>query len=748
MVLKNIKGRARCIRILFEKGDFTIALFQTLDSNEEMPPSTFSMKGVMAVKLDREYQVEATLDEKTKYNESYNLVGIKGNYDLQSGKREDVFQFLTAITSGNRANALLDEINNIQEVLENQDIDALIKVKGIGVSTAEKLISGYFAEKDFSEAYIELAKYGLTQKAIRSVCVHFKSAEIAVKKVDENPYVLMKVSGFGFTKADTAFLNNPENKPSDKRRVIAYIEFMIENLENEGHTWIGAKQFVSKLREFIPDADLEFAIKYVKNSNNYIVEPFESSYRVTSKELYNLENDIALEISRIVDANCTMDLGDYERSIKLTEKSNGWEYNKEQREAIDGMVKNNVFMLQGFGGTGKTSAVTGFLNAVEASGYSYSQCALSGKAADNLSQVTGKQGYTIHSLLGAGQGENGDFSFNEKKQLPSNVVVLDELSMVNARIFLSLLKAIRSGSKLIMIGDFGQLEAIGVGVMGGMIRSKSTPMTLLKKINRQAQDSAIITHSISVRRGHVPEGLSLEPNTEKMYGEKKDLKYIFVNNKNEADIFDKTIAEFESAIKKYDISDVQILCSTKTSGSVSTYKLNQHAQEIYNPYKSGDKQIDLGYGDYAYSLREGDKVINMKNSKSTLSPEGNPRPIYNGNTGVVIKVTNDNIVVHFDGIGEVLIEGSAIENIQLGYAITVHKSQGSTIKCVILALPFHFLLNTRELAYTGITRASEYQVIVTSPRSFKRALEKTDVRQKQIMLHEFLIKLINKQEAA
>lgn len=748
--LNSIKGSAICTRILFEKGDFMIAKFTAKDKNTDtLPKSDFSLKGNMAVTVNRTYYVEGDVDTGTSYKNSYDAVSVRGDYNLSSGSDEDIMAFLTTFTTETRASNMIEAIgrDNIVKVLESQDIDTLTEVKGIGFATAEKIVNGYLLEKDYSEAYVKLSKFGLTKNAIRQICIGFKSIDVAIKKVEDNPYVLMEISGFGFTKADNAFLSFPENKPTDKRRVVAYIKYLFQSIEDEGHTWLDARQFVAKIKSFIPDADLKYAVEHVKESKDYIVEPYgEGGFRITSSELYELENQIANELERIQNADCTMKLDKYMDSIRLTEKQNGWNYNEEQYEAIDGMVNNNIYLVQGLGGTGKTATMQGFLSSLNAAGYRFEQCALSGKAADNLSQVTGHEGMTIHRLLGAGQGENGGFAFGDKLKLHTNAVVLDELSMVNARIFLALLKAIPSGAKLIMLGDFGQLEAIGVGVMAGIIRSKVFPMTLLKKVNRQAQDSAIVTHSISVRGGHVPEGLKMDTNEPEIHGAKQDLKYIFVNNAREDMIFDKTIEEFKVAIEKYPIEDIQILCSTKTSGKVSTYELNQTAQKIYNPYQVGDDQIKLGFSDTPYFLRVGDKVINMKNNRVEYTNGENAR-IYNGNTGVVLSITGNTAKIRFDGIGDIVVSGDALNYIQLGYAITIHKSQGSTIKCVITAIPFHFLLNTRELAYTGMTRASDYQVIISSPRSFKRALEKTDVRSKQIMLHEFIInKFGNKQE--
>ena len=733
--MDTIQGKAICKRILFEKNGFVIALFVPSDADSDLPNS-FSIKGNFHAEQNKEYVVHGELDSKTKYDNSYDAIRVARDINLNKEDSKSVQTFLETVTSETRAKAIMETLDSPIDALESKDVAKLCTVKGIGVATAEKLIERYLSHKDYSSAYIELSKYGLTAKAIKKICDNYGDPDKAVAIIEENPYNLTEVDGYGFTRADSVFLSIPENKPTDHRRVRAYIEYMFEKEEEQGNSWMEPRTFVESIREFIPDADLKYAVEFIQSSEDYVYINNGDDKRISTREAYEIEKGIGEELTRLMTAKWSMELGGYEKQVEAIEKVNGWEYSEEQRSAIDDMVNNNVYMLQGYAGTGKTTTINAFLSAIESKGYSYSQTALSGKASDNLTQVTGKQGYTIHSLLGFNH-ETGGFIHHKNIPLPANVVVLDELSMVNNRIFLSLLRAIRTGSKLVMIGDYGQLEAIGVGVMGGMIRSKKIPYTLLQKIHRQAQDSAIITHSISVRKGIKPKGLELKPENSGVYGVNKDLEYLIVDNSEEDKILNLTIAKFKQALDKFDIDDIQIICSTKKSGKVSTYDLNKLAQMVYN--KDADAPfVELGFKDSRYKIKEGDKVINMRNNKNTLSPDGVSRPIYNGNTGIAKEIwqdeDGDHILIDFNGIGEVVVDGESIKNIELGYAITVHKSQGSTIKCVIFALPFHYLLNTKELAYTGMTRASKYQVILTTPRSFNRAIKTTSVSKKKTHL--------------
>lgn len=412
----------------------------------------------------------------------------------------------------------------------------------------------------------------------------------------------------------------------------------------------------------------------------------------------------------------------------------------EQKEMVCIMVNDpeHLYLTNDYIVTHNTSTVNAYTNILKYNHYLFSQCALSGKAANNLTRVTGAHGSTIHSLI----GYKTDKQYNKSHPLPVDVVILDEISMVEDRIFLALLEAIPEGGKLIMLGDAGQLDSIGVGVLNGMMRSKAIPSITLKHIHRQAEKSAIITHSLAFRQGKLPSELKLKTYSEKVYGDNQDLKYILVKKDEEDEISRLAMFEYKRLIAEYGVDNVSIICSTKKTGTTSTQKLNAYAQIIANPEKINKKEIKIGKNNNLYVLREGDKVINSKNNYNTKNVYGYPTPIYNGNTGTLLSINNDgSLTIDFDGIDKVLVEGSSVKNIELGYATTIHRVQGSTIKAVIFALPFHFLLNSRELVYTGSTRASDYQTIITSPRSIREALKKTSKREEKTNLDIFIREL-------
>lgn len=1090
----EIKGLAVCTKVIFSKGSFVIASFKPVDDSIDL--SSFTMKGNMFVNEGQEYEVVGSLDTKNKYKNSYDAITVSQNIDLTKASDKELISFFSTIISNKQAKELVKTLDDPIKVLEEGNVQELIKVNGIGVSRAERLLELYASQKDYSPAIIAFEKYGITEKAIKKIVNYFNSVEKAINIVNNNPYSVVEVPGFGFKKADVMFLTDEDNDAADIRRVRAYVDYLFLEEFDNGNTWITPREFINKFEAYLPMADVRQGIEYINESDNFEVlntpEDENAPKKITSKRALEMETLIAKHLRRLMEAPSIMELSNSRDIISRVESAQGWRYTEEQRSAIDIMFSENVHMVQGLAGTGKaqdvdlviptptgnkrfgdllpgdfvfdkdgnptkvlsihpqgmmdnykvtltdgrstycndehlwstytskgnlkvrtlremidmglyhgtggkrnckfkiptngaveyseaelpldpylvgvflgdgcgkqvplsissddesivkevakiigckkykrqhetnytwifeleeprlvlrdgchssyqacivknyqtadvlkdvpevigyahekriphdykygsydqrlslvqgmfdtdgcinddsrfnvrystvslglandlrevlqslgmqstitvddrggdtricyninvnipnskkpllfrlprrkdiaekaalftkhrdyskvgiidvekmnnkvemmcimvdnedhlyltndfivthnTSAVNGFLSVIEQNGYSYCQCALSGKAANNMSHITGKDGSTIHSLLGFDPKKKTGFAHDENDPLPYNVIVLDELSMVNAEIFLSLLKAIKTGSKLIMLGDYGQLDSIGVGVMGGLIRSKVVPMTLLKKIHRQAAKSAIITHSIHFREGIIPEELKLTPNTRKVYGENQDMEYIFVKNDEEENIGTAAMRLFKENIEEYGVDGIQIISQTKTTGTASTYRLNKLAQLIANPKRDDlEPEIQLGYNDNKYFIRAGDKVINLKNNKSTMNPAGVETPIFNGNTGIVLNVNPDDrsLLIDFEGIGEVEVTGEAVDKIDLGYAITVHKSQGSTIPCVIFAMPFHFLLNSRELVYTGDTRAKKRQVFITSPKSLRSALKKT-----------------------
>ena len=397
-------------------------------------------------------------------------------------------------------------------------------------------------------------------------------------------------------------------------------------------------------------------------------------------------------------------------------------------------MENNVSIIRGFAGTGKSSSVAGLLSCLEGEYYSFAQSALSGKASVNLSDITGQDGYTIHRLLKY-QPQKG-FVHNADNPLHYNMIILDEASMVDASLFLSLLEAIPTGSKLVMLGDTNQLESIGIGnIMKDIIDSEILPCVTFDKIHRQGAKSGIIPFSIGVAEAKCQYKDSWVG--EEILGELQDLKVIGFScekGKTKPSV-DLIIREFKEMYQECkDISQVGVVLPTKSNGT-SCYKVNQLIQDIVLPKRRRGDGIELGIGKETYTIYKGDKVINLKNNYKT---EPN---IFNGNMGEVISVDVEEktIVVDFYNIGEVTLDGDDLKAIDLGYAITTHKSQGSGIPYLIYCVDYsHFTMLNREQVYTGISRAKKRASFVFETKALNKAIRTSNIKYKRTFLYYFL----------
>ena len=388
------------------------------------------------------------------------------------------------------------------------------------------------------------------------------------------------------------------------------------------------------------------------------------------------------------------------------------------------------------GNCGKSTLVSAMIEVLRS--YSYVQCALSGRASSRMSEITGQEGYTIHRLLGYPLGDKQGFEYHDENPLPYNIYILDEISMVDAYLFYYLLRAIPNGAKLVCLGDPGQLESIGCGnIAHDMINSEEIPTVTLTKIHRQAAKSAIITESIKIRNGQ--QIINKDWVGEDIRGELQDLHIDCFSDKTNT--YYKIVQSFVSlmANKDFNIMETQIIVPVKNNGSACTYELNNSIQEMYNPEDRSKKEHSGFSNGKPYILREGDKVMNVVNNYKT-SP-----PIYNGNIGIIRYIDYDEdmdeeiMLIDFKGIGEVKVPKESWNNIELGYAITVHKSQGDQANHIIFGLDFtSYSLLSREMIYTGITRAKKKCDLIAQTGALRMAISKEGVSKKQTHLQQCL----------
>ena len=747
----------------YEDGEFAIVSVKVQESivgDPKLHPvfATVTLKGNLPfLEADGVYRVIAReeYDEKFKsYNYIVEYINEVVNLDTEEQQREFFSNFIT----DKQIDALFDTFENPIEVIKSGDLNELCKVKGIGKVNGQKILDRFAKCKDFARAYAELGKYGLSTNMINKLCIHYGNADVLLKKVNENPYILAdEVSGIGFKRADEIALNMGIDQHSVTRGV-AFITFHLEEEAQKGNSYVYTDDLMDSIAEYLganyPDEAIKESLHKLINTHKLWHNSNKSM--VALRKYYTLERNIARELIRLRDAENPFVYDGWEDKVHQLEEQQGWQHTDEQFDSIRATLEDNVVLITGLAGTGKTSSVKAMLE-VLGDRYEFSQCALSGKAAVNLEHATGYPSSTIHRLLGFGfEG----FKHNKDIKLPTDIVILDELSMVDASLFYSLIQAIRSGAKLIMLGDMGQLESIGVGnIIYDLVESGVIKHCHLTQVHRQASKSAIITKSKDIRESVQIVGSTFEG--EETLGELQDLTLVgykddatFRTEDDNKPTIDLMVKKFKEKLKVAEsVNEIMTVLPTKSRGS-SCYKMNILLQDIVLPTRML-KGITIGERSAEpYTIYKGDKVINLVNDKEASyvhierDRHGNivnefeePRAIYNGNMGIVqsVDIEKRTLVVDFEGIGLVTIPKNKLSNIALGYCITTHKSQGSGVKYVICGIDnTHYVMLTREMVYTMVTRAKKHCDLIFETKALIKAIKTTKISHKQTFLPYFL----------
>lgn len=731
-------------------GDWQVVKVKSVENGD-----TFVVVGNMVAMTD-EYDTRYKIGGKLSYSDrteewQYGIYYSQELYEFKT--KEDTEVFLSFFLTDTQLSNFLTVFPNPIEVLERGDINELMQIKKVGVKTAENILTRYNACKDKGKAYVELGKYGLSQNIIDRLINRYNSPEIAIEKIKSNPYILVnEVRGVGFKKADEIALKTGID-PNSVERGVAFITYYFRVCAEEGDSYIDFDELLDAVDEYLgdySDDSLDEAMLTLKNKGDLWYKDYDDCTLIAHSYYFNIEKEICNHIKRLMSypSNVRLNREQAMERIKAKEEAQGWSYTERQLEGIFATMENNVTIITGYGGTGKTSAVTGMLACTD-EGYDFKQCALSGKASANLTDVTGVEGSTIHSLLRY-DSVTGDFMMNEHNQLDTDLVILDEGSMVDMELALALLKAIPNGAKLIILGDTNQLESIGAGnLLMDLIDSEVVPTIVFDKVHRQGAKSAIKTESIKVA-----EGKQLTKTTwtgESLLGELKDLKYIgFNSSKGQArPTIDLVMTEFKKLYKEAkDIKDIAVILPTKASGS-SCHTVNLLIQDYVLPRNKG-KGIELGDEQHPFTVYVGDKIINLRNNKKAYNYENVDgsykvekviKPIFNGNMGEVIDIINDEtILVDFYNIGEVIVDAKQIQHIALGYAITIHKAQGSTIPYVVGAVDYtHYSMLNRQLVYTLMSRAKTKLSFIFESKALSKAISTNYVTKKRTFLYHLLV---------
>lgn len=600
-------------------------------------------------------------------------------------------------------------------IMENQP-HRLSEIKGISAAKCEEIAAE--TKKLFSLRCIMtfLQKYEIKSQYAMNTYRKFGTDAIELLKL--NPYILCGDSiELEFEKADNIASDLHIEKNSEKR-IIAGIQYILKANSSIGHTCLPLSILCSKATKVLGVSETDFYGSYNTALDDHELFEFWKNNReyVYLPDYYYAEQFIADRINILKDFTSPENF-DYNTLIDIEEEEHNIKYETIQRKAITSAVSRGLMILTGGPGTGKTTALNAIISIFEKQGRKVLLAAPTGRAAKRMSDLTGKEAKTIHRLLEVIYDASGKLTFahNENNPLECDVIVIDEMSMVDVILFEKLLRALRLGCRLIMVGDSDQLPSVGAGnLLGDLIDCGIVPVVALKEIFRQARQSCIITNAHKIVSGEYPD--LTQKNNDFFFFKRSDY------GKSAELLADLAEKRLPKAYNINPVDDIQILCPSR-KGTLGTVELNKLLQEKLNP-RSPKKAEHKGY---LYTFREGDKVMQTKNNYDIVWRKDDEQGtgIFNGDIGRIVSINNmDKLaVIDFDGKNAVFTFDQ-LPQIELAYAITVHKSQGCEFEIVIIPLMDGFnKLSYRSLLYTAVTRAKKMLIIIGQEEEVQKMVD-------------------------
>lgn len=621
------------------------------------------------------------------------------------------------------------------DIMENDPV-ALSTVKGISLKRAKEISVVLQQNSKQRQAVIFMQSYGIT--GALAIKIYEKYSDKIYDIIQTNPYALAEgINGVGFKIADSIAFKAGIDKNSDVR-ILSGILYALKNAAINGHTYLPI-ELLRQSASALLDINIEEISEHILSlsmDKKLIVKKNEEEVRAYLPNIFYMEQNIAF---MLCDLNLSFSIDEqyYRKKIKEIEKEDNIVPDENQTNAMIKALRSGLLVITGGPGTGKTTVLKAIIKLFEHEGYTVSLAAPTGRAAKRMAEATKRDALTIHRLLevrGADSGLPVMFERNKSNPLESDVIIVDELSMVDIPLMYNLLQAIPIGCRLILTGDADQLPSVGVGnVLKDIIRSESIEVCVLNKIFRQSQNSNIVVMAHSINAGR-----AIEPKTlgaDFVFLERNDI------NKLKLTLLTMIKNKLPKALSLSPF-DIQVLCPMK-KGPVGVEEMNKLLQYHLNPQT--DSKKEHRNGDILY--REGDKVMQIKNNyqidweirseSGFIDESGNG--IFNGDLGRIITINeySASMTVCFDDNKYVEYPFVMLEQLDLAYAATVHKSQGSEYNVVLLPLfAGSRLLMTRNILYTAITRAKSCICIIGKASAFTEMIENIGDFRRYSSLHE------------
>ena len=630
-------------------------------------------------------------------------------------------------------------------ILKNEP-KKLALVKGISEEKAQKISDDFVENQEMWKIVGFLEKFHIGAQNAKKV--YEKLGVSSIEKIKEDPYLLVDIAkGVDFRQIDQMAIRIGIT-PDNNRRVQTGIKYGLIRSTNNGNSCVLETNLIEYVQSLLDvnSETIEDNLIELKTKGEIVYELRENEEWVYLARFYETEQEIAYRLRKLEQSKNIKEIKNIEAALKKIEKESEIELSEKQKEAIEEINKNNVLIITGGPGTGKTTIIKTRIDIYENRGKKVILAAPTGRAAKKMTEATGKEASTLHRLLCIGKlDDDGIYQRHDEFQgepIDADVIVVDELSMVDMFVMNYLLKCVYQGTKLVLVGDIDQLPSVGPGsVLKDLIESETIQTVHLDKIFRQAAKSKIILNAHRVNKGEPflgKEDIEQETNQD----------FFYIKHKTQEEILKEVISLCTGRLEKFGNYDffqnIQILTPTK-KGLLGTKELNKELQAYLNPNLDGRPEKSNSGAIY----RTGDRIMQIKNNYDMTWDRENDdgtteygEGIFNGEFGTITKISEKDKVVEvkFDDNKVAWYEFSELDQIEHSYAITIHKSQGSEFDVVIMVAPVAApMLLTRNLLYTGITRAKKLLIIIGTDNVVDYMIQNVDSKKRNTGLKQKII---------
>ena len=613
------------------------------------------------------------------------------------------------------AERIVDKFGEASFYVIEEKPDKLAEIKGISYEKAMTIHNVFCEQHELRRAMLFLQDFGVTPSYAMKIYKKYKGKTFEIVK--ENPYRLADdINGIGFKMADK-MAQNAGIQTDSPNRIKSGIKYVLNQASQNGHVYLPKTELTKITSELlgINTIIIENCLKELQVDNQLWQEKINGIDCVYLSVYYYSEIAVAKKLLELSMEYVPENYNNIDRIIAKAEFDTGIMLDINQREAVREAMTNGLLIITGGPGTGKTTTINTIIKILSEEENEIVLAAPTGRAAKRMTEATGMEAQTIHRLLGItfadDEGRRQIYDKNEDNPIDADVIIIDETSMVDINLMFGLTRAISRGTRLILVGDVDQLPSVGAGnVLKDVINSEKLKVVKLDKIFRQAQESAIVMNAHRINQGKQP------------VLNEKEKDFFFLKRINSEDVV-TTIADLVTRripnfLKCNSVDDIQVLTPMRKS-RIGVQSLNETLQSVINPPSDDKKEKEFR----GVIFREGDKVMQIKNNYNAVWKVYNNlgkkvdegTGIFNGDQGIITDIdkVDEVITVVFDDDKEVEYDFTQIEELELAYAITIHKSQGSEYPVVIM--PIHSgppMLMSRNLLYTGVTRAKQLVVIV------------------------------------